>query len=152
MHSREAVNMDQGNSTDEFPPDEMLRACVELTRAILGQSALAHFTSWWRLAGFPCREEMATYMEAYWRRYYGNKLPEFTINSLDSRDAAAGHGCYPTGNGYLYWSRGSMTSFDFYSIRYAYRFFTCPKTEPKTDSLYRCSRLTAYRCTSLVIT
>ena len=43
MRSREAVNIDQGNSTDEFPPDEMLRACVELTRAILGQSALAQF-------------------------------------------------------------------------------------------------------------
>ena len=43
MRSREAVNIDQGNSTDEFLPDEMLRACVELTRAILGQSALAQF-------------------------------------------------------------------------------------------------------------
>ena len=42
-----------------------------------------------------------------------------------------------------------MTSYNFYSIRYAYRFFTCQKTEPKTDSLYRCARLTAYRCTRL---
>ena len=41
--TREAVNIDQGNSTDEFSLDEMLRACVELTRAILGQSALVHF-------------------------------------------------------------------------------------------------------------
>ena len=38
----EAVNIDKGNSTDELPPDEMLRACVELTRSLLGQSALAH--------------------------------------------------------------------------------------------------------------
>ena len=45
-----------------------------------------------------------------------------------------------------------MTSYNFYSIRYAYRFLTCQKTEPKTDSLYRCARLTAYRCTRLVIT
>ena len=44
-----------------------------------------------------------------------------------------------------------MTSYNFYSIRYAYRFFTCQKTEPKTDSLYRCARLTAYRCTRLII-
>ena len=69
MRCREAVNIDQGNSTDEFPPDEMLRACVELTRAILGQSALAQFViitdavqwdwvQWWRLAGFPCREDI----------------------------------------------------------------------------------------------
>ena len=35
----------------------------------------------------------------------------------------------------------------FYSIRYVYRFLTCQKTVPKTDSLYRCARLTAYRCT-----
>ena len=31
-----------------------------------------------------------------------------------------------------------------------YRFFTCQKTEPKTDSLYRCARLTAYRYTRLL--
>ena len=43
-----------------------------------------------------------------------------------------------------------MTSYDLYSIRYTYRFFTCQKTEPKTDSLYRCARLTAYWCTRLV--
>ena len=38
----------------------------------------------------------------------------------------------------------------FYLIRYAYRFFTCQKTEPKTDSLYRCTRLTAYQYTRLI--
>ena len=37
----------------------------------------------------------------------------------------------------------------FYSVRYAYRFFTCQKTKPKTDSINRCARLTAYRCTRL---
>ena len=30
-------------------------------------------------------------------------------------------------------------------------FFTCQKTEPKTDSKHRCTRLTAYRCTRLII-
>ena len=47
-------------------------------------------------------------------------------------------------------SRGSMTSYIFYLIRYAYRFFTCQKTEPKTDSKHRCARLIAYRCTRLI--
>ena len=44
-----------------------------------------------------------------------------------------------------------MTSYNFYLIRYAYRFFTCQKTEPKTDSKHRCTRLTAYWCTRLII-
>ena len=39
----------------------------------------------------------------------------------------AGHGCCPTGNGYLYRIRGSMTSFDFYSIRYALPVFYLSK-------------------------
>ena len=58
------------------------------TRAILGESApitdaVGDRTQWWRLAGFPCREEMGIHMAADWRRYYANKLAEFTINSLD---------------------------------------------------------------------
>ena len=45
---------------------------------------------------------MGNHMAADWRRYYGNILAELTINFLDLGDAAAGHGCCPTGNGYLY--------------------------------------------------
>ena len=84
---------------------------------------------------------------------YDNKLAELTRKSLDVGDITAGHGCCQTGNCYLYWSRGSMTSYNLYLIRYryAYRFFTCQKTEPKTDSKHRCTRLTAYRCTRLII-
>ena len=37
-------------------------------------------------------------------------------------------------------------------IWYAYRFFTCQKTETKTDFKHRCVRLTAYRCTRLIET
>ena len=38
-----------------------------------------------------------------------------------------------------------MTSYLFYSIWYAYRFFT----RQKNDSIYRCARLTEYRCARL---
>ena len=37
LRSRESVNIEQG-----IPTGEMLRACIELTRALLGQSAQAH--------------------------------------------------------------------------------------------------------------
>ena len=78
-HSREAVNgiplnIEQGISTNEMP-----HACVELTRALLGQSAQAHSVNMnphpyqtWRK---PLPDD--------WRRYYGNKLAELTRNALD---------------------------------------------------------------------
>ena len=77
---REAVNgiplnIEQGISTGEMP-----RACVELTRALLGQSAQTHSVNWnprpyqtWRL--WPLPDD--------WRRYYGNKVSELTRNALD---------------------------------------------------------------------
>ena len=37
-----------------------------------------------------------------WRRYYGNNFAEWTRNSLDQGDVAAGDGCWPTRNCYLY--------------------------------------------------
>ena len=137
----------RGGKRQGISTGEMHRACVELTRALLGQSAQPHSVN---LNPHPYQTLRLWPLPDDWWHYYGNKLAELTRNALDYGDVAAGYGCCPPDNCYLYyWSR-SMMSYIFYSIRYAYRFFTCQKTEPKTDSLYQCSRLTAYRYTRLL--
>ena len=45
----------------------------------------------------------------------------------------------------------SMMSYIFLFDTVCVPVFTCQKNESKTDSLYRCARLTAYRCTRLII-
>ena len=78
------------NTEQEIPTGEMLRACVEVTRALLGQSTQAPFViitdSVVTSRGFPVRQNGNPNMAALptdWRRYYGNKLAELTRNAMD---------------------------------------------------------------------
>ena len=78
--TREAVNgiplnIELGISTGEMP-----RACIELTRALLGQSAQAHSVN---LNPYPYQTWRLWSLPDDWRRYYGNKVSELTRIALD---------------------------------------------------------------------
>ena len=146
MHSREAVNgiplnIEQGISTGEMP-----RACVEQTRALLGQSTQAHsvnlnphqYQTWrfglcWMIGGITMEINSPNWQEMHWIREMLRQ------GMVVARQTTAT---------YIEVAIKCHIYFLFETVRVPV--FHLSKTEPKTDSLYRCARLTAYRYTRLL--
>ena len=135
------LNIEQGISTGEMPC-----ACVELTRALLGQSAQAHSVN------------LNTHPYETWRFGLCRVIDSVTIE-INSPNWQEIHWIREMLRQGMVVARQTTATYIevvvqwchlfLYSIRYAYRFFTSQKNEPKTESLYRCVRLTVYRYTRL---